>query len=80
VSQGRQVLICPSCQSAGMDALGLDRCAQCGSLALVRRLGETTCRDCGAAETGDPAGSDAVAGLAQEVDAALRRTLGRPGS
>jgi hypothetical protein len=43
----RQVLVCPGCQ-AGRDWAGdLDRCSACGSAALVCRLGEIECRDCG---------------------------------
>jgi|HubBroStandDraft_6_1064221.scaffolds.fasta_scaffold194267_2 hypothetical protein len=53
----RQVLICPDCQAAIDWANELDRCKVCGSVHLVRRLGEVECRDCGAvgqpANTGD---------------------------
>jgi hypothetical protein len=43
----QQVLICPDCQSAPGLAADLDRCRQCGSVRLVRRLGEVECRACG---------------------------------
>jgi hypothetical protein len=47
VRADHQVLICPACQ-AGRDWAGdLDRCSACGSAALVCRLGEIECRDCG---------------------------------
>jgi hypothetical protein len=49
----RQVLICPDCQVAIDWASELDRCQVCGSVHLVRRLGEVECRDCGA--VGQPA-------------------------
>jgi len=44
----RQVLICPGCQDAKDWAAGLDRCAGCASVRLIKRLGEIECRDCGA--------------------------------
>jgi hypothetical protein len=43
----RQVLICPECQSGRDWASDLDRCPSCGSVRLVRRLGDVECRDCG---------------------------------
>jgi hypothetical protein len=48
VRHNSQILICPTCQSTGEWRADLDRCAQCSSLRLVRRLGEVECRDCGA--------------------------------
>jgi hypothetical protein len=79
---GTQVLGCPDCQRSGAWAAVLDACAACGSTALLRRLGETTCRACG--HTGDgvpaaappptiPSGND----LAGDVAAALDRFFGR---
>jgi hypothetical protein len=47
VVAGVQVLGCPACQRSGTWASALDRCAACSSAALVRRLGDTVCRDCG---------------------------------
>jgi hypothetical protein len=47
VRRDRQVLICPGCQGAFDWASDLDKCAVCGSVHLVRRLGEVECRDCG---------------------------------
>ena len=47
VVAGEQVLVCPECQVDGWTD-GLDRCRACGSTALVKRLGEVTCRGCGA--------------------------------
>jgi hypothetical protein len=83
VRQGQQVLICPDCQTAIDWTNDLDRCQVCGSLHLVRRLGEVECRDCGA--VGQPAAeglsqsaaSDTgVADLAEEVERALAKVLG----
>ncbi|HVF06418.1 MAG TPA: hypothetical protein VNA20_16370 [Frankiaceae bacterium] len=86
---GQQVLGCPDCQASGEWAASLDRCAGCGSTALARRLGETTCGACGQAGDGLPAalppprrspapGSPAGPGaLADEVRAALDRAFGR---
>jgi hypothetical protein len=107
----RQVLICPGCQASFDWAADLDRCAVCGGVHLVRRLGEIECRDCG--RVGEPAavpdgghghglgqdargpgsgrpghadGSDAAEaggggtpGLAEDVERALARVLGRAG-
>lgn len=47
VRAGRQVLICPQCQSGRDWATDLDRCAVCSGVRLVRRLGEVECKDCG---------------------------------
>jgi hypothetical protein len=103
------VLVCPGCQAAFDWTADLDRCAGCGGIHLVRRLGETECKDCGcvrdpAAEpglvAGGVAGGDAAGaarapgagvaglarpddsggltpGLAEEVEQALARVLGR---
>lgn len=79
----RQVLICPGCQTAVDWTAELDRCRVCGSVHLVRRLGEAECRDCGAvgqsAETrardASIAESPAV-DLADEVERALAKVLG----
>jgi hypothetical protein len=77
VANGQQVLVCPECQRTAAWQDGLDRCAECGSVALVVRLGEVTCRGCGrtwAAAVDSPAGDPA---LAAEVSAALDRLFGR---
>ncbi|MFC4052237.1 hypothetical protein ACFOY4_21350 [Actinomadura syzygii] len=84
VRADRQVLVCPGCQSALDWADALDRCAECGSAALVCRLGEVECRDCG--HTRDAAPGDLVRSgaapaapgdgdLSAEVAAALSRVL-----
>jgi hypothetical protein len=87
VRADHQVLICPACQSGREWAADLDRCAVCSGVRLVRRLGETECKDCGhvaqpgevtgAAEPG--AGQEALegagSGLAEEVAKALDRVL-----
>ncbi len=76
----QQVLVCPACAADGaLDSL--DRCAACGSTALVRRLGETTCRGCGAVDCAvegegyaeAPAGGRSA--LEADVAAALERVL-----
>ena len=43
----QQVLICPTCQGLHDWKADLDPCSRCGSVRLVRRLGEVECRDCG---------------------------------
>jgi len=90
VVAGELVLVCPECQVDGWSD-GLDRCRACGSTALVKRLGEVSCRGCGATgerawsssaapvrspEAGQPAGSSREQ-LAAEVEAALERVLRR---
>lgn len=86
VREDQQVLICPSCQAAHDWTAELDRCGQCGSVRLVRRLGEVECRECGfvvspeGAAAGPEGASRAVgeaAGLSEEVARALDRVLGR---
>ncbi len=80
-----QVLVCPGCQASADWTADLDKCRQCGSVHLVRRLGEVECRDCGMTVApdgplaGEPAGPSAVRapGLSEEVALALERVLGR---
>jgi hypothetical protein len=47
VVRGQQVLVCPDCQEGSGWAEGLDRCARCGSIRLVKALGAVNCRSCG---------------------------------
>jgi hypothetical protein len=59
VRADRQVLICPACQASTDWAADLDRCPVCGSVHLVRRLGEAECRDCGSvSQPADASASD----------------------
>ncbi len=48
VRDDQQVLVCPDCQATADWTADMDRCPQCGSVHLVRRLGEVECRNCGA--------------------------------
>jgi ribosomal protein L40E len=91
VKGNEQVLVCPGCQAAGDWTADLDKCRRCGSVHLVRRLGEVECRDCGATippvtEGGDPQAAGRppgrpatgrAPGLSEEVALALERVLGR---
>ncbi|MEV0663969.1 hypothetical protein ACIBI3_16110 [Actinomadura luteofluorescens] len=89
VRADHQVLICPRCQAVHDWADALDRCSECGSAALVCRLGEVECRDCGHtrdAVRDEPGTVDLVrtaaqpaadGGLSEEVAAALSRVLKR---
>jgi hypothetical protein len=88
VKGDEQVLVCPGCQASPDWTADLDRCRQCGSVHLVRRLGEVECRDCGmtvssAGEGGlmppGPVrpGTARAPGLSEEVALALERVLGR---
>ena len=67
VRTDHQVLICPDCQTGADWVADLDRCRECTSVHLVRRLGEVECRDCGAvAESGvSPASATAFGGVEQ---------------
>ena len=48
VTGGRQVLVCPACQTEHEDwASRLDRCEACGSTRLSAMLGQVVCRACG---------------------------------
>ena len=89
VKGDQQVLVCPGCQATADWTADMDKCRQCGSVHLVRRLGEVECRDCGV--TVPPAGDGPVPlsaarpgpvagrapGLSEEVALALERVLGR---
>jgi ribosomal protein L40E len=88
VKGDEQVLVCPGCQASADWAADLDKCRRCGSVHLVRRLGEVECRDCGMTvpPDGGPGslsiapGGPAVArapGLSEEVALALERVFGR---
>lgn len=74
-----QVLICPDCQRTHDP--DLDSCGSCGSVSLICRLGEVECRSCGAVRLARTDShlvtSGATPGLSEEVEAALRRVLGR---
>jgi hypothetical protein len=41
------VLVCPACQESGEWTGELESCARCGSVHLIRRLGQVECLDCG---------------------------------
>jgi hypothetical protein len=76
----QQVLICPDCYSA---VLGdLTRCPRCGSMRLIKRLGQVECLECRATRDADAAPAVATApsaadsGLSAEVARALERILG----
>jgi hypothetical protein len=59
VSEGRQVLVCPSCQETRADwSAKLDRCGRCGGTRLSAMLGEIVCRACGHVQSEPPAGLD----------------------
>jgi hypothetical protein len=85
----RQVLVCPGCQGSFDWMSDLDHCPVCSSVHLVRRLGEAECRDCGSVRQDGAGGAvgdgpvsleteaTAMHGLAQEVEQALARVLGR---
>jgi hypothetical protein len=67
VVDGEQVLVCPACQRRPDWVSGLDRCAGCGSVRLVKALGAVLCRDCGSRAEPAPAGTADGAGSAGAV-------------
>jgi transcription initiation factor TFIIIB Brf1 subunit/transcription initiation factor TFIIB len=80
------VLVCPACQESGDWTAELEACSRCGSVHLIRRLGQVECLDCGLVREPEAAlvsaGSQAAspdAALAEEVGRALERLLGRSG-
>jgi ribosomal protein L32 len=84
VRRDQLVLVCPGCQESGDWAADLESCGTCGSVHLIRRLGQVECLDCGLVREPAPVlvsvpttwvgGDDA---LAEEVGRALDRLLGR---
>ena len=46
VRHDQLVLVCPGCQD-GDWAADLQSCARCGTVHLIRRLGQVECLDCG---------------------------------
>jgi hypothetical protein len=83
VRRDSQVLICPHCQASGDWMADLARCPRCGSVHLVRRLGEVECRDCGtivppSAGPGEAPGGEALAGEALGGEVALTEVAGGP--
>jgi ribosomal protein L32 len=92
VRRDQLVLVCPGCQESGDWAADLESCGTCGSVHLIRRLGQVECLDCGLVRepapvlVSAPTGGDLsvptpwVGGddaLAEEVGRALDRLLGR---
>jgi hypothetical protein len=86
VRHDQLVLVCPGCQESGDWAADLESCANCGSVHLIRRLGQVECLDCGLVREPAPVTVPSFAGppaadedgaLAAEVGRALDRLLGR---
>lgn len=66
VRADEQVLVCPDCQSGRDWTAELAHCGSCGSASLIRRLGQTVCKDCGAEDRVIPEGET---GTSPEVSA-----------
>ena len=47
VRRDQLVLVCPACQEAGDWTADLESCPRCGTVHLIRRLGQVECLDCG---------------------------------
>jgi hypothetical protein len=86
VLRDQLVLVCPACQESGDWTAELESCSRCGSVHLIRRLGQVECLDCRLVREPEAAlvraGSLAPAAspdatLAEEVGRALERLLGR---
>jgi hypothetical protein len=77
-----QVLICPDCQATADWKSELDTCQRCGSVRLVRRLGEVECRECGFVVSPDEAayelgpGATAVSGTLGGAEGAAGSRMG----
>ena len=86
VRAGEQVLVCPDCQRDRDWTADLAHCAACGSARLVRALGNTQCKDCGAEDQVTPEAVSAIGSaaesrsgittLTEDVHAALERHFG----
>ena len=85
VLRDQLVLVCPACQESRDWTAELESCSSCGSVHLIRRLGQVECLDCGLVRepeaalvpAGRPAAPSPDAALAAEVGRALDRLLGR---
>ncbi|MEY9889509.1 putative amidophosphoribosyltransferase [Catenulispora sp. MAP5-51] len=87
VRAGEQVLVCSDCQRGRDWTADLAHCAACGSPRLVRALGSTQCKDCGAQDSVTaeaPAAPEqatesrsGVTTLSEDVHAALERHFGQ---
>jgi len=60
VRAGEQVLICPGCQHGRDWTAELAHCARCASARLVRVLGSTQCKDCGAEDSATDSAAGSV--------------------
>jgi len=60
VVRDQLVLVCPACQESGDWTVELESCARCGSVHLIRRLGQVDCLDCGLVR--EPAASLVITG------------------
>ena len=93
VLRDRLVLVCPPCQESGDWTAEFESCSRCGSVHLIRRLGQVECLDCrlvrepeaalvrepeaALVPAGRPVPASPDAALAEEVGRALDRLLGR---
>ena len=90
VLRDQLVLVCPACQESSDWTAELESCARCGSVHLIRRLGQVECLDCGLVREPeavlmsglvpagpDPAGPEDPADRAAGPDAALAEEVGR---
>ncbi len=79
VRANEQILVCPDCQRDSSWLDDLDRCPVCGSTALIRRLGETVCRDCEAGRLGQIGvrAASAPGQARRRLDEAPKPTVGR---
>jgi hypothetical protein len=86
VVRDQLVLVCPACQESGDWTVELESCARCGSVHLIRRLGQVDCLDCGLVR--EPAASLVTTGSpgsvrtepfdpATSCDSALSEEVGR---
>ena len=88
VLRDQLVLVCPACQESADWTAELESCAKCGSVHLIRRLGQVECLDCGLVREPEavlipglvpagPAGRAARVDPAGSPDTALAEEVGR---
>jgi len=83
VRAGEQVLVCPDCQRDRDWTADFAHCSECGSARLVRMLGNTQCKDCGAQDSvmpETPASADTQVTDSQDASADAAADRSRTGA
>ncbi len=87
VRRDQLVLVCPACQEAGDWTADLEACPRCGTVHLIRRLGQVECLDCGLVREPAPVlvpspadGQDATVAVAPARTPGALASPGGPGA